>query len=103
MKVNLNATSFRLRDDTESVEATPGSVQFLKDHNVPFSRYTSPTTQMGNVVFGEKNMVQWHESDRTVDLSIDPSLNTIDQLIQMAEKYNATFEINDYGVSISFK
>lgn len=103
MKVNLNATSFRLRDDTESVEATLGAVQFLKDHNVPFSRYTSPSTQMGNVIFGEKNMVQWHESNRKVDLSIDSSLNTLDQLIKMAEKYNASFEINDYGVSISFR
>ncbi len=103
MKVKLTPTSFRLSDDTEAVKATDSTVQFLKDHNVPFSFYVSPQHSMGSVIFPEETMVQWHQSNRTVELSIDASLNTFDQLIQMAQKYNAVFKINDHGVSISFK
>lgn len=99
MQVHLNHTSFRMRDDTEAIKETDGAVSFLTDHNVPFSRYTSPTTKMGNVVFGEEKMIQWHESQSTVEVDCD----SIDGLSVLAEKYDAVFKIDSHGVSVDFR
>jgi len=99
MKININHTSFRLRDDTEAIEETPGAVKFLEDHNVPFTFYIQPGNTMIAGKFKEKNMLQWHESESTVDVSC----NSVDELIALAEKYDAVFKINSHGVSVDFK
>ena len=95
MLTRLYATAFRLSDDTESTKETPGIVQFLTDHNIPFTRFSLPDRITSGVTFQAENRVQWHETDCIVELPI----TTLDQLKQYCAKYSAHFEIHaEYAV-----
>lgn len=99
MRVNLQATSFRLRDDTESVEETPGAAKFLEDHQVPFTRYTSPKSVLSGITFPEEKRLQWHENDQVVEIPC----STIAELQDYCKNYDCTFTVHDEYIQVSFQ
>ncbi|WNA15655.1 hypothetical protein XaC1_12 [Xanthomonas phage XaC1] len=98
MQVNLHATSFRLRDDTESLKETVGLVKFLEDHKVPFTRYTTPKTLQSGITFPEEKRVQWHENDRAVEIPC----STIEELQKYCKDYDCTFIVHDEYIQVTF-
>lgn len=99
MKVQINATSFRFSDDTESTKETAGAVKFLTDHGVPFTRYTSPKCTMSGVTFPEETRVQWHESAAVVEIPC----STIEDLQKYCKEYDCTFTVDDEHIRILFE
>ncbi len=98
MKVVLKYTSFRLRDDTESLKETPEVVKFLDDHGVPYTRYIQPKHSMSGVNFPEEKMVSWHESNSIVEIPC----TTLSDLQKYCNDYNCTFEVKQESVVIAF-
>jgi hypothetical protein len=94
MFVQIKATGWKFRDDTESVKETDGVVSFLKDHNVPFEQFSTPASKN----FPEEKRVEWHESVSVVEIQC----NTISDLQEYCNKYDCSFEIHDKYIIISF-
>lgn len=94
MKVQINTTSFSLRNDTESVKETPGAVKFCDDHGVVFERVIIPKSG----VIMKTCRIRWHESMSTVEVPC----STIAELQQYCKDYDATFEVKSDNILISF-
>lgn len=98
MQVNLNATSFCMRNDTESSKETVGLVKFMEDHKVPFKQITVLKTVQSGITFPEEKRVQWHENDRAVEVPC----STIEELQKYCKDYDCTFIVHDEYIQVTF-
>ncbi|EON7637013.1 TPA: hypothetical protein OGU99_000676 [Escherichia coli] len=87
MKLKLNYHGFRLRDDVEFLRRTPGAELFLTEMGVPFK-----VEHIGDndcLVYDNQPdiNVPWYSEHMYID---------------MAARYNCTFEITSKGIAIQF-
>ncbi|WEM33065.1 hypothetical protein EJP02_004 [Escherichia phage EJP2] len=84
MKVQINATSWVLRRDSELVQDTPTTRRFFDDHGVVYEQ--------------NKDQLEYHESMAVVDIPCE----TVQDIQQYCKKYNAKIEIQNETALISF-
>lgn len=88
MKIEIQCTSFNLRQDTETVKRTPGAELFFKDFNIEYEI----------VDIGGIERIQYHENKSTVVVG----WHSVYMFAEMAERYNCTFEIKADKTLIKF-
>lgn len=93
MIVQLMATGFRLRDDTETILSTPSLVDFLNDHNVPFMLKNED-----DLSGKRREYAQWHESNNRIDIDVD----TFEDVNAFCEKYDCKIIFDSVGVRLLF-
>lgn len=87
MKIKISYKAFRLSKETESVLKTDGSVQFMKDHQIPFEV----------IKVGDDEHLEYAECT-----SVDVPWYSAHMFKEMAKHYNCTFILDEDDIRISF-